>query len=55
MIEILRANFQIEEGDNPLQIREKLRRGIHQLDPALEGIPFRGRLLALPCTIPKTW
>jgi len=38
MLEILRTNFQIEDGDNPLQIQEKLRRGVHQLDPTLEEI-----------------
>ncbi len=38
ILEILRTNFQIEDGDNPLQIQEKLRQGVHQLDPALEGI-----------------
>jgi predicted ATPase len=38
ILEILRTNFQIEEGDNPLQIQEKLRQGVHRLDPALDGI-----------------
>ena len=48
VLEILRANFQIEEGDNPLQIREKLRQGLRQLDPALEGIrSFLGELLGV--------
>jgi tetratricopeptide (TPR) repeat protein len=37
VLEILRANFDIEEGDNPLQIEEKLRQGVRQLDPALES------------------
>jgi class 3 adenylate cyclase/tetratricopeptide (TPR) repeat protein len=47
--EILRMNFRIEEGDNPLQIWEKLRQGVHQLDPTLEWIlPFLGALFALP-------
>ena len=46
---MLRTNFQIEEDDNPLQIREKLRQGIHQLDPALDGIlPFLGDVFGLP-------
>jgi class 3 adenylate cyclase len=41
VLEILRANFDIEEGDNPLQIEEKLRQGVRQLDPALEStLPF---------------
>jgi len=38
LLDILRTNFQIEDGDNPLQIQEKLRQGVHQLAPALEGI-----------------
>jgi class 3 adenylate cyclase/tetratricopeptide (TPR) repeat protein len=38
ILEILRTNFQIEDGDNPLQMKEKLREGVHWLDPALEGI-----------------
>ena len=49
VLDILRANFQIEEGDNPLQIREKLRQGLRLLDPALEVIlPFLCELLGLP-------
>jgi class 3 adenylate cyclase/tetratricopeptide (TPR) repeat protein len=38
IVEILRSNFQVEEGDNLLQIDEKLRGGLRQLDPALEEI-----------------
>ncbi len=46
---MLRTNFQIEEGDNPLQIQEKLRQGIHRLDPALEGIlPYLHDVFSLP-------
>ncbi|MBI3988378.1 MAG: AAA family ATPase [candidate division NC10 bacterium] len=49
ILEILRTNFQLEEGDNPLQIQEKLRQGLRSLDPALEGIlPFLGELFTLP-------
>ncbi len=49
ILEILRTNFQIEDGDNPLQIHEKLRQGIHRLDPALEEIlPFLHDLFGLP-------
>ena len=49
VLDILRANFQIEEEDNPLQIREKLHQGLRLLDPALEGIlPFLGELFGLP-------
>ena len=46
---MLRTNFQIEEDDNPLQVQEKLRQGIHRLDPALDGIlPFLGDVFGLP-------
>ena len=49
VLDILRANFQIEDGDNPLQIREKLHQGLRQLAPALEAIlPFLGELFGLP-------
>jgi len=49
ILEILRVNFQIEEGDNPLQIQEKLRQDVHRLDPALEGVlPFLHDLFGLP-------
>jgi class 3 adenylate cyclase/tetratricopeptide (TPR) repeat protein len=45
VLEVLRANFRIEEGDNPLQIEEKLRQGVRQLDPRIEWIlPFLGEL-----------
>jgi class 3 adenylate cyclase/tetratricopeptide (TPR) repeat protein len=46
---MLRTNFQIEEDDNPLQLQEKLRRGVHRLDPALDGVlPFLGDVFGLP-------
>ena len=46
---MLRANFQIDEDDNPLQIQEKLRQGIQRLDPALGGIlPFLADVFGLP-------
>jgi len=49
ILEILRANFRIEEGDNPLQIGEKVRRGLASLDPALAGTaPFLLDLVGLP-------
>jgi class 3 adenylate cyclase/tetratricopeptide (TPR) repeat protein len=49
ILEILRTNFQVEEGDNLLQIQEKLRQGVHRLDPALEGIlPFLHDLFSIP-------
>ena len=48
-LEILRTNFQIEEGDNPLQVQEKLRQGVHQLDPSVAGsLPFLEALFGLP-------
>jgi class 3 adenylate cyclase/tetratricopeptide (TPR) repeat protein len=49
ILEILRLDFHIEEGDNPLQIREKLRAGVVGLDPSLdETIPFLELLFDLP-------
>ena len=50
LLDILRSNFQIDEGDNDLQIDEKLRRGVRALDPALEPIlpPLRELLLHQP-------
>src|SRR5262249_20468815 len=46
---MLRTNFQIEEEDNPLQIQDKLRQGIQQLDPALGGtLPFLADVFGLP-------
>ena len=47
--EILRASFQIEEGDNPLQVAAKLREGMRQIDPGLEAVvPFLGTLFGVP-------
>jgi class 3 adenylate cyclase/tetratricopeptide (TPR) repeat protein len=49
LLEILRASFHVEEGDNPLQVGAKLREGIRLIDPALEPIvPFLGDLFGLP-------
>ena len=49
VLEILRANFDVEEGDNPLQIEAKLRQGVRRLDPALEStLPFLRELFLLP-------
>ncbi len=49
VLEILRASFHIEEGDNPLQVGVKLRDGVGQVDPGLEAIvPFLGDLFGLP-------
>ena len=49
ILQMLRTNFEVEEGDNPLQIHEKLRQRVHRLDPALGGIlPFLHELFGLP-------
>jgi class 3 adenylate cyclase/tetratricopeptide (TPR) repeat protein len=49
ILEILRTNFQIEDGDTALQTREKLRQGIRRLDANLEGyLPYLGELLGVP-------
>lgn len=49
ILEVLRTEFHIEEGDNPLQIQEKLRQGLQRLDPSLEPLlPFLEALFALP-------
>ena len=49
VLEIVRANFEIEEDDNPLQVQEKLRQGIDRLDPGLEGtLPILQALFGLP-------
>jgi class 3 adenylate cyclase/tetratricopeptide (TPR) repeat protein len=46
LLEVLRSNFGVEEGDNSLQIDEKLRQGVRQLDVGFEGIlPLLGELL----------
>jgi class 3 adenylate cyclase/tetratricopeptide (TPR) repeat protein len=48
ILEILRLNFQIDEGDNPLQIREKLRHGLREvgLEPG-EVLPALAELFGL--------
>jgi class 3 adenylate cyclase/tetratricopeptide (TPR) repeat protein len=49
VLEICKANFQIEDEDNPLQIDDKLRQGLRQLDLDVEGtLPFLRELLGLP-------
>jgi class 3 adenylate cyclase len=49
ILEILRTNFQIEDGDTSLQLREKLRRSIRHLDASLEGfLPYLDELFGLP-------
>jgi class 3 adenylate cyclase/tetratricopeptide (TPR) repeat protein len=48
VLEVLSMNFQIEEGDNRLQIEEKLRRGMQRLDVPLEGVsPYLRELYGL--------
>jgi predicted ATPase/class 3 adenylate cyclase len=49
VLELLRTEFHIEEGDNPLQIQDKLRRALHQLDPRIESaLPFLESLFSVP-------
>jgi tetratricopeptide (TPR) repeat protein len=49
ILEILSANFRIEEGDNPLQIEDKLRAGLKRVGPGLDPIlPFLGQFWGLP-------
>lgn len=50
LLEILRSNFEIDDDDNPLQIDEKVRRGLRALDPAMEPMlpSFRDLLLHRP-------
>ena len=46
VLDVLRANFGLEEGDNPLQIEEKLRQGVRELELGLDWtLPFLGELL----------
>ena len=49
VLELLRTEFHIEEGDNPLQIQDKLRRAIQRLDPRIESaLPFLESLFSVP-------
>src|SRR5262245_7395807 len=49
LLEIFRASFQIEDGDPPLQMEEKLRRGVESLDQDIdEFLPFLRELFQLP-------
>ncbi len=46
LLEMWKANFNIDDDDNPLQVDQKLRQGLHQLDPDLMGtLPFLRELL----------
>lgn len=49
ILEGCKVNFHIEDGDNPLQLEEKLRQGLRELDPGLERIlPFLCELFGRP-------
>jgi len=49
VLDVLSMNFQIEEGDNRLQIEEKLRSGVRRLDPSLHWVlPHLAELYGLP-------
>ena len=49
VLEVVSANFQIEEGDNRLQIEDKLRRGVRRLDAGLDWVlPHLCELYGLP-------
>jgi class 3 adenylate cyclase/tetratricopeptide (TPR) repeat protein len=49
LLEMLRSSFHIEEGDPPLQIEEKLRRGVASLDQDVDdALPFLRELFQLP-------
>jgi predicted ATPase len=49
VIQVLSMNFQIEEGDNRLQIEEKLRRGVRRLEAGLDWVvPHLCELYGLP-------
>ena len=49
IMDFLRARLQIEEGDNPLQVKDKIRQGVRQLDESLEqSIPVLEEMFNLP-------
>jgi len=49
LLEILRASFLIEEGDNALQVGAKIREGLRGIHPDLDAIaPFLGHLFSHP-------
>src|SRR5262245_52295812 len=49
IVQMLQAEFDIEEDDNPLQVHDKLRHGVAALDPSLEAtLPFLRELLGVP-------
>jgi len=48
ILDMCRANFQIEDGDIPFQIEAKLRQGVRGIDPGLERIlPYLRELFGL--------
>jgi class 3 adenylate cyclase/tetratricopeptide (TPR) repeat protein len=49
LLEVVRTRLHLEEGEPPLLMQEKLRRGLRQLDfPLEEGLPLLGELFGLP-------
>src|SRR6266540_2566772 len=62
LLEMWKANFNIDDDDNPLQVDQKLRQGLHQLDPDLMGtLPSSASCWARPArtrpcvtSIPRT-
>ena len=49
IVHVLQAEFDIEDGDNPLQVQDKLRQGVMALDPTLEAtLPFLRELFDVP-------
>jgi class 3 adenylate cyclase/tetratricopeptide (TPR) repeat protein len=49
LLQMLRVSFQIEDGDHPLQMEEKLRRSVRQLGHGVdEVLPFLRELFQLP-------
>src|SRR5262249_12485485 len=49
LLEMLRSSYHIEDGDPPLQMEEKLRRGVESLElDADETLPFLRELFQLP-------
>ena len=48
IVHVLRAELDIEDGDNPLQVQDKLRQGVMALDPALDAtLPFLRELFGV--------
>ena len=48
IVHVLQAEFEVEDGDNPLQVQDKLRQGVLALDPTLEAtLPFLRELFGV--------